>query len=63
MLQRGAAGVESVREVVIQKTAQWRHVEVWEATQASGEVGGVVTRSEDAAKLKVEQVLRHHPSM
>ena len=62
MLQRGAAGVERVRQIIIQKTAEGVHVDVWETTQMSGEVGGVVTRPEDAAKVRVEQVLYHCPA-
>ena len=61
MLKRGAAWVESVGKVVIQQAAQRSHVDVREPTQASGEVGGVVTCPEDAAKLRVETVLCHHP--
>lgn len=62
VLQRGAAGVEGVGEVIIQQAADGGHVDVWETTQASGEVSGVVTRPEYAAKLRVEQVLHHHPA-
>lgn len=62
MLQRGAARVERVPEVVIQKAADGGHVEVRETAQAPGEVGGVVACSEDAAELRVEQVLHHHPA-
>lgn len=61
VLQGGAAGVEGVGQVVVQQAAQRRHVDVGESAQAPGEVGGVVTRSEDAAKLRVEQVLCHRP--
>lgn len=61
MLQRGAAGVESVWGVIIQETTQGGHVDVWETAKTSGEVGGVVTCSEDAAELRVEQVLCHYP--
>lgn len=62
VLQRGAAWVEGVGEVIIQKAADSGHVDVWETTQTSGEVGGVVTCPEDAAKLRVEQVLHNHPA-
>lgn len=61
MLQGGAARVESVRGVVIQKTADGGHVDVGETGESSGEVSGVVTRSEDAAELRVEHVLSHRP--
>lgn len=59
MLQRGAAGVEGVGEVVVQQAAEGCHVDVGEATQATGEVGWIVAGAENAAKLRVEQVLCH----
>lgn len=62
VLQRGTAGVEGIGEVIIQKAADRGHVDVWETAETSGEVGGVVTSPEDAAKLRVEQVLHHHPA-
>lgn len=62
VLQRGAARVEGVGEVIIQKAADRAHVDVWETAQTPGEVGGVVASPEDAAKLRVEQVLHHHPA-
>lgn len=62
MLQRGATGEERVRKVVIQETAYGSHVDVREATQTPGEVSGVVACSEDAAELRVEQVLNHRPA-
>ena len=61
MLQGRAARVEGVGRVVVQEAAHGRHVDVGETTQAPGEVGGVVTRPEDAAELRVEHVLRHDP--
>jgi len=62
VLQGGAAGVESVLEVIIQETADGGHVDVRETRESPGEVRGVVTRSEDAAELRVEHVLCHHPA-
>lgn len=59
MLQGGATRVESVGEVVVEQTADGCHVEVREATQATGEEGGVVAGAENAAKVRVEQVLGH----
>jgi len=62
VLQGRAARVERVRRVVVEQAADGRHVEVGEAAQAAGEVGGVVARPEDAAELRVEQVLGHQPA-
>ena len=61
MLQGGTAGVEGVREVIVEETADGGHVDVGEAAKAPGEVGGVVAGSEDAPKLWVEQVFGHRP--
>lgn len=62
MLQGSAARVECEGDVIIQKTAEGSHVDIRETTQSSGEIRGVVTRSEDAAKLRIEEVLHHHPA-
>lgn len=62
MLQRSAARVECEGGVIIQKTAEGSHVDIRETTQSSREIRWVVTCSEDAAKLRVEEVLHHHPA-
>lgn len=62
MLQRSAARVECEGGVIIQKTAEGSHVDIGETTQSSGEICWVVICSEDAAKVRVEEVLHHHPA-
>lgn len=57
VLQGGASRIEGVGGVIVQEAADRRHVDVGEAAQSSGKVGGVVVCPENAAKLGVEQVL------
>lgn len=62
MLQRSAAWIECEVNVIVQETAEGSHVDVRETTQSSGEIRWVVTSSEDAAEMRVEEVLHHHPA-
>lgn len=57
VLQRGASREEGVLQVVVEQAADGGHVDVGEARQAAGEVGGVVVRPEEAPELAVEDVL------
>lgn len=59
VLQGGATRVKGVGEVIVQQTADGCHVDVREAAQATGEVGGVMAGAENATKVRVEQVLGH----
>lgn len=56
VLQRSTTRVERVGEIVVQKAADGSHVEVRKAAQSARKVGRIVARTEDAAKLWVEQV-------
>lgn len=55
--------VECMRDRVVKKVADARHVDVGEAVQAASEVGRVVKRPKDAAELRVERVLRCFPGI
>lgn len=57
MLQRSASGEEGVLQVVVQQAADGGHVDVRKAREAAGEIGGVVVGTEEAPKLRVENVL------
>lgn len=61
MLQWGAPGEEGVLEVVVEQAADGGHVDVREAREAAGEVGGVVVRPEETPKLSVKDVLGLRP--
>lgn len=63
MLQRCAAWVEREVYTVVEQAAERGHVEVREAHETPGEVGGVVEGAEDAPKLSVEQGLRDAPQL
>ncbi len=56
VLQGCASGVEGVLEVIVQQTAEGRHVDVGEAGETAWEVGRVVVRAEKTTKLGVEDV-------
>lgn len=56
VLQGGSSGVEGVLEVVVQQTAQRRHVDVGEAGKTAREVGRVVICAEKTPELDVEDV-------
>lgn len=56
VLQGCASGVEGVLEVVVQKTAEGRHVDVGKAGKTAREVGRVVVRAEKTPELHVEDV-------
>lgn len=62
VLQGGPAREEGVLEVVVEHAADGRHVDVSEARQAAGEVGGVVVGPEEAPELPVEDVLCLRPA-
>lgn len=57
MLQGCTAGVKVVRKIIVQQAADRRHVEVGETAQAAGKVGGVVAGTENAAEVRIEEVL------
>lgn len=57
MLQGSEAREESVLEVVVEQAADGGHVDVSEAGESTGEVGGVVIRAKEAPKLWVEDLL------
>lgn len=57
MLQGRTTGEEGVMEVIVEQTAEGRHVDVSETRQTAGEVGGVVVRPEETPKLAVEDIL------
>lgn len=57
MLQRSEAREESVLEVVVEQAADGGHVDVGEAGESTGEVGGVVIRAKEAPELWVEDLL------
>lgn len=61
MLQRSASRVESVRKIVVQKAADGGHVEVRKTAKSARKVGRIVACTEDAAKLRVEQVFGDSP--
>lgn len=61
VLQRSTTRVERVREIIVQKAADGGHVEVRKTAQSARKVGGIVARTEDAAKLGVEQVFGNSP--
>lgn len=61
VLQWGAPGEEGVLEVVVEQAADGGHVDVGEAREAAGEVGGVVVRPEETPELSVEDVLCLRP--
>lgn len=61
MLQGCAAWVEGEVHSVVEQAAERGHVEVGEAHEAPGEVGGVVEGTEDAPKLSIEQGLGDVP--
>ena len=63
VLQGSTAGEEGVLEVVVEQAADGGHVDVSEAGEAAGEVGGVVVRPEETPELTVEDVLRLRPVM
>lgn len=54
MLQGCSTWVKREVHMVVEQTAQRGHVEVREAHEAPGEVGGVVEGAEDAPKLRIE---------
>lgn len=56
VLQGRASGVEGVLEVIVQQTAEGRHVDVGEAGETAREVGRVVVCAEKTTKLDVEDV-------
>lgn len=56
VLEGCASGVEGVLEVVVQQTAEGRHVDVGEAGETAREVGRVVVRAKKTPELAVEDV-------
>ena len=58
MLQRSATREKRVLEAVVEQAADGGHVDVCEARESTGEVGGVVVRTKEASELSVEEVLR-----
>lgn len=59
MLQGSPPGVEGVVNIVVQETAQGRHVDVGKPGQAPQEVGWVLVCTEQAPELGVEETFGH----